>query len=90
MKLKIDDLTIPACPGIRTECLQDGNLTRRYGSVITSYDPERKIGGLFYLGTSEWLSFFPIEPDDFAARAARSAALVHQQETEQVQPSDIN
>lgn len=72
--------TMPGPPGIRRECLEDPNLCKRFGSVVTAYDPKNQVGGFYYLGVTQWIVYFPITLDQFAERAARASRMVMEQE----------
>lgn len=65
---------IPTPPGIRKECLNDPLLFRRYGKVVSAYDPKLSIGGIYNLNDEQWILFFPIQPESFAERVAKVAA----------------
>jgi len=67
---------IPTPPGIRKECLNDPLLFRRYGEVVSAYDPKLSIGGIYNLNDEEWILFFPITPELFAGRVAKVTAAV--------------
>ncbi len=67
-------MKIPTPPGIRAECLRDENLYRRYGNVVSAYDPKSSIGGMYHLDEKQWLIFFPITPDEFASRVSTAVA----------------
>jgi len=67
---------IPTPPGIRKVCLDDENLFRRYGKVVTAYDPECLVGGMYSLEEKQWVMFYPISPESFADRVAKTIAVM--------------
>ncbi len=81
--------TMPQPPGIRPECFADENLCVRYGQVVSAYDPESQVGGMFNLTTREWALFYPITPDKFAARVATAVRVTEAQIPEPI-PATIN
>ncbi|HEB93124.1 MAG TPA: hypothetical protein ENI94_06585 [Gammaproteobacteria bacterium] len=69
-------MNIPTPPGIRKECFDDENLFRRYGPMVTAYDPESSVGGFYNLDEKQWVVFYPITPESFADRAAKAYAAI--------------
>jgi len=61
----MNDNEIPRPPGIREEIFSNENLYRRYGHVVTIYDPETKLGGTYNMIEKQWALFYPIEYSDF-------------------------
>lgn len=66
--------TMPLPPGIRAEVLQDAGLCRRYGRVVTAFDPQSRCGGVYHIAQRQWALYWPITLEGFAERAAKIAA----------------
>lgn len=66
--------TMPLPPGIRVEVLQDADLCRRYGHVVTAFDPHSQCGGVYHIARREWALYWPITLEGFAERATKIAA----------------
>lgn len=66
--------TMPLPPGIRAEVLQDSLLCRRYGRVVTAFDPQSQCGGVYHIERRQWALYWPIALEDFGGRAAKIAA----------------
>jgi hypothetical protein len=65
-------------PGVlRAEVFADEGLYRRYGNLVTAYDPEQQTGGLLDLRIGRWTILTPISDSEFAELAARAAAEVN-------------
>lgn len=75
----MSDDTVPHPPGIHPECLVNPNLCHRWGEVVSVYDPDTKVGGLFSEVTRQWLLYFPVELDEFAARTVRAVDFLLEQ-----------
>ncbi len=60
-------------PGIRKQCLHDKNLVRRYGRIMSCYDPESTVGGIYNLDDGSWILFYPISPEAFANRVVNAS-----------------
>ena len=69
-----DKETMPRPPGISAAVLQDAQLCRRYGRVVTAFDPQSRCGGVYNIEAREWALYWPITLEAFADRAARIAA----------------
>ena len=63
-------------PGISAKVLEDENLCRRYGGVVTAYDPVSRCGGVYHIEQRQWSLFWPVDLATFGKQAARIAALI--------------
>ena len=68
-------IQIPSAPGIGEHVYQSEGLFRRYGHLVSAYDPSTQCGGVYHLAWREWCVWYPIDAEDFAARVARAVAI---------------
>lgn len=73
--------TIPRPPGIRDAVFTNEYLYRDYGNIISAYDPVEKIGAMYNKQDGEWISFYPIERDEYARRVAAAIDMFEKQNT---------
>ncbi|RMG32527.1 MAG: hypothetical protein D6720_13145 [Gammaproteobacteria bacterium] len=66
---------IPSAPGIGRYVYSRPGLFRRYGEVISAYDPKTQVGGIYHLAWQEWCVWYPLTADEFAERVARAVAI---------------
>lgn len=70
--MKDTNMTTP--PGIRPELLQDANHCKRFGMVLTIYDPESYVGGYRRLDQATWRMVYPISREDFGRECVVAVA----------------
>lgn len=66
------DKTVPHPPGIHPECLVNPDLCHRWNYMVSVYDPETLVGGLFNELSQEWILYYPIGLEMFVARTAHA------------------
>ena len=80
-------MKIPACPGIRDEIYHNEFLCKRYNNVLSAYDPEREVGGIFNFLQWQWVSFYPCTPDQHARNVAEAVEVVEESKPD---PDSLN
>ena len=83
------DKFMPPPPGIRKEVLENPNLCRRYGRFVAAYDSDRQIGGLYSMDNREWILFFAILLEPFAARVGKTMAEIEKASLAE-KPDNVN
>lgn len=69
-------IQLPDPIALRPEVMHNQNLCRRYGDMVTCYDPERKAGGVIDVSeeSPQWWLFVPCTAEQFADKSSKIIA----------------
>nr|BDD44052.1 hypothetical protein 5 [Gammaproteobacteria bacterium] len=74
---------MPIPPGFSQDILENENLCRRYGDIVSAYNPEHSIGAMYYLVEQQWTIFYPIDFVEFADNVAAVVSINEEMQAEQ-------
>lgn len=69
-------IQVPDPIAMRPEVMHNKNLCKRYGDMVTCYDPERNAGGVIDVSEAnpQWWLFVPCTPEQFADKTSKIIA----------------
>ena len=71
---ELKDGELPLPPGINKKFMSDERSCKRFGEIVTVFDPTTLVGGCYHLGKREWTLWWPIDHEAFSDRVAHGIA----------------